>query len=106
MSVSQTHGWVHTVDSSAIFDGDKLHVFATHRSLDAHPPLRITLADRPIASILDCEVVTGDDPKAENSLENPDQICAVKFQQAAISAGAVEARLPRLTVAAMSFALG
>jgi alpha-N-arabinofuranosidase len=100
-----THGRVQTVDSSAILDGDTLHVFATNRSLDTAAPLRITLADRPVTSILDCEIVTGDDPKTENSFEEPDRIRTAKHEDVEVSAGAVETRLPPLSVVAMTFGL-
>jgi alpha-L-arabinofuranosidase len=96
---------VHTVDSSAILDGDRLHVFATNRSLEADAPLRITLADRAIAKLEECEVVTGDDPKAENSFEDPNRICAAKFQEVKVCSGGAVASLPCMSVAAMSFAL-
>ena len=100
-----TNGRVYTVDSSAILDANTLHVFATNRSLSDDAPLRIVLADRSIAQVLDCEVVTGDDPKAENSFEDPDRIRAERFEEVKISAGTVEARLPPMSAVAMSFSL-
>ncbi len=99
------NGRVHTVDSSAILDGDTLHVFATNRSLTDDAPLRISLADHAVRHVLDCEVVTGDDPKAENSFEHSDRIGAEKFEEVNIAAGAVEARLPPMSTVAMSFSL-
>lgn len=99
------NGRVHSVDSSAILDGGTLHVFATNRSLTDDAPLRISLADHAVTHVLDCEIVTGDDPKAENSFEHPDRICAEKFEEVNIAAGAVEARLPPMSTVAMSFSL-
>jgi len=55
---------------------------------------------------LDCEIVTGDDPKAENSFEDPDRIRAEAFGEAKIDGAGVETRLPPMSVAAMSFSLG
>jgi alpha-N-arabinofuranosidase len=101
-----TNGRVHTVDASAILDGDTLHVFATNRSLDAHAPLRIALADREISKALDCEILTGDDPKAENSFEDPERICSAGFHEVKISGGTVDTRLPPMSVVALSFSLG
>jgi alpha-N-arabinofuranosidase len=100
-----TNGRVHTVDSSAILDGDRLHVFATNRSLEADAPLRIMLADRAITKIEGCEIVTGDDPKVENSFEDPNRISATKFEQVKLCSAGAEASLPRMSVVAMSFAL-
>jgi alpha-N-arabinofuranosidase len=99
------NGRVHTVDSSAILDADTLHVFATNRSLTDDAPLRVVLADRAIAEVVDCEAVTGDDPKAENSFEDPSRIRSEKFEEVRVSGGAVEARLPPMSVVAMSFSL-
>jgi alpha-N-arabinofuranosidase len=99
------NGRVHTVDSSAILAGDTLHVFATNRSLESHAPLRIDLADRAIDEILACEVVTGDDPKAENAFDDPDRVCASAFKEVGLSKEGAEARLPPLSAVAMSFRL-
>ena len=99
------HGSVRTGDSSAILDGDTLHVFATNRSLTDAAPLRISLAGRTIAKVLGCEVVTGDDPKAENSFEDPDRICAAKFEDARVTADGAMAHLPAMSCVAMSFSL-
>jgi alpha-N-arabinofuranosidase len=101
----KTNGRVHTVDASAILDADRLHVFATNRSLEASAPLRISLADREIGQVLECEVLTGDDPKAENSFEDPNRISPRSFDGAHVCAGAVEAELPPMSLAAMTFAL-
>ncbi len=100
-----TNGRVHTVDSSAILDGDTLHVFATNRSLESDAPLRISLADRSIGEILACEIVTGDDPKAENSFEEPERVSAVQFKDVRLSEEGVDVGLPALSAVAMSFAL-
>lgn len=100
-----THGRVHTVDTSAIMDGDRLHVFATNRSLDAPAPLRVALADRTIARVLDAEIVAGDDPKAENSFEHPDVIRSLEFKDLQVAGGYGIASLPPMSVVAMSFAL-
>lgn len=100
-----TNGRVHTVDTSAIVDGDRLHVFATNRSLDSAAPLRVALADRTIAKVLDAEMVSGDDPKAENSFEDPDVIRSVEFKDLQVAEGEGIASLPPMSVVAMSFEL-
>ncbi len=101
-----TNGRVHTIDTSAILDHDTLHVFATNRSLEAHAPVEIRLADRTITASLDCEIVTGDDPKAENSFENPNRIRAEAFHDTRLAEGAAHTRLPPMSTTAMTFALG
>jgi len=99
------HGRVHTVDASAILDGGRLHVFATNRSLDSVAPLRIALADRSLVALEDAEIVTGDDPKAENSFEAPNLIEAHRFEDIRLESGVVTANLPAMSATAMSFEL-
>jgi len=100
------HGRIRTLDASATADGDRLHVFATNRSLESAAPLRITLADRPIRSLETAEILTGDDPKAENSFEEPGRIRARQFEDVRPVAGGAVASLPPLSVVALSFELG
>ncbi|MDG2306195.1 MAG: alpha-L-arabinofuranosidase C-terminal domain-containing protein [Candidatus Binatia bacterium] len=100
-----TNGRVHTVDASAILDGDRMHVFATNRSLTETAPLRVDLADRQVAALVDAEIVTGDDPKAENSFENPNVIVPRSFGDVRVDAGAAVAELAPLSVVAMTFEL-
>jgi len=99
----QTNGRVHTIDSSAILDGDRLHVFASNRSIDEAGPLRIEFDRRGLLSVADAEIVTGPDPKAANSFEQPDLIRAEPFDDVKIDAGVAVAQLPPMSVVAISF---
>ena len=99
------NGKVRTLDSSAILDGDRLHVFASNRSLDAAAPLRIRLADRKLGSVASARIVTGDDAKAENSFEEPDRIRALDFADVSVGDGEARAELPPLAVVAISLDL-
>ena len=101
----KTNGVVHTVDSSAILAGDRLHVFASNRSLESAAPLRVVLAGRPLQSLESAEIVSGSDPKAANSFDAPDLIRAAPLADVRIEAGGAVAELPPLSVVAMTFRL-
>lgn len=100
------NGRVTWIDASAILDGDRLHVFATNRSLDEPASVKLVVSDRIIHRAHACEIVTGDDPKAGNDFETPDRIVAEPFDGVRVLDGVAEAVLPPLSVAAMSFTLG
>ena len=101
----ETNGPVNTIDTSAILDGDRLHVFATNRSLEHAAPLHIRVADRDLRAIDSARIVTGDDPKTENSFEQPDAIRALDFGDVEVQGGNGRAELPPLSVVAASFDL-
>ncbi len=100
-----TNGRVAYIDTSAILDGDGLHLFATNRALDEPMVVRLNLADRAIESLDSAELLTGPDPKAANSFEQPDLLRASPFQAVEISAGLATITLPPLSVAALTFRL-
>jgi len=101
----QTNGQVTYIDTSAILNGDQLHVFTTNRNLEDAMTVRINLADRSIVALADAELLTGPDPKAANSYEQPHLIKAQPFQAAEINDGAAIVTLPPLSVAALTFRL-
>ena len=100
-----TNGEVHTIDTSAVLDGDRLHVFASNRSQEDAAPLRIRLADRKIGAVESARIVTGPDAKAENSFEEPDVVRAADFADASVADGDVRAELPPLSVVALTLEL-
>ena len=99
------HGRVHTIDASAILDGDRLSVFATNRSPDAPAEVRIRLADGAIDSPTEAEVLTGPDAQAANSFEDPDIVKSEAFTDVKMAAGQAVATLPPLSVAAVTLQL-
>ena len=102
----RTNGRVHVVGASAILAAEQLHLFAVNRSLNEPAVVRVELADRDIASLRSAELLTGPDPKAANSFEQPHLIQSQRFEEARIAAGRAELELPPLSVAAMTFRLG
>jgi alpha-N-arabinofuranosidase len=106
---SKTHGRVGYVDSSAILDGDALHVFVTNRHLTQAAEVRVTLADGDLAALAEAELLTGPGAKAANSFEQPDVVQSRSFAEAGlevkIAGGDARVELPPLAVAAMTFRL-
>jgi alpha-N-arabinofuranosidase len=102
----RTNGQVHYVDASAILGGDRLHVFATNRSLEEPADVRVALADRAVVALESAEVLTGPDARAANSFEQPDVVRSHPFGDVRITEGPAALELPPLSVAAMTFRLG
>lgn len=99
----KTHGVVHYIDASAILADDRLHVFATNRSLDEVAPVRVALADRTITALESAEILTGPGPKAANSFEQPDVVVSRPFAGVNIVGGQAAFELPPLSFAALTF---
>jgi alpha-N-arabinofuranosidase len=102
---SRTHGPTPYLDTSAILNGDRLHIFATNRSLDQALPLAVSLADRGLAGLDEAEVLTGPNAEAANSFEQPDLILPRPFAEARLADGRAELELPPLSLTAMTFRL-
>ena len=99
------YGTATAVDCSAIHDGNRLHLFATNRHLDEAAPVRVALADRRIARVVDAEVLGGTDAKAANSFEHPHVVRSAPFDQVNIDASGAQLRVPPLSFVAVTFAL-
>jgi alpha-N-arabinofuranosidase len=93
------------IDTSVILGDGVLHVFASNRSLDAEHELKIDLAGATIQSLRDAEIVTGTDPKASNSFENPNVVTKETFNAATVQDGVATVTLPALSFTAMTFNL-
>jgi alpha-L-arabinofuranosidase len=102
----KTNGRVNFVDTSAIFTADDLHVFAINRSLDEPARIQVELADRSIAALVSAALLTGPDPKAANSFEQPDLVKPQPLEEVRIAAGQAGIEMPPLSLVAMTFRLG
>ena len=105
---SASNGTVCTIDASAILDAEseRLHVFAINRDLTEPATVRVNVADRPIRGLQSAEILTGPDPKAANSFEDPDVIQSRPFADVSVTGGVATMSLPPLSVAATTFQLG
>jgi alpha-N-arabinofuranosidase len=101
----KTNGQVNVIDTSAILDANRLHVFATNRTMEETATVHIELADQTIVALDSAEILSGPEPKALNSFEQPDLIQARPFRAVSIANGLATATLPPLSVAAMTFQL-
>jgi alpha-N-arabinofuranosidase len=101
----KTNGEACYIDASAILGEDRLHIFATNRSLDEPAIVHIELADRLIAGLDSAEILTHHDPKAANSFEQPDVVQTQAFAGTQIADGRATMELPPLCVAAITFSL-
>jgi alpha-N-arabinofuranosidase len=103
---SASYGTVPYIDASAVLDGNRLHVFLTNRSMDEPAPVRVDVADRGIATVESAELLTGPDPKAANSFEQPGMVRSVPFPEIGVMEGRLVCDLPPLSLAAVTVRLG
>ncbi len=102
---SASYGEVAYIDASAILDGDRLHVFMTNRHLSEPATVTVHVADRQIEALDNAELLTGPEPQAANTFEQPDLIAVRPLNGARITDGEAMVVLPPLSVAAMTFKL-
>jgi alpha-L-arabinofuranosidase len=102
---SKNFGHVSYLDASAILNGKQLSVFASNRSLEESMDLAVRLGDAQIGKLVNAEIVTGKDPKASNTFDDPNAIVSKPFKEAMISNGVATLKLPPLSVVAATFEL-
>ncbi|MBN1248769.1 MAG: hypothetical protein JXC32_14005 [Anaerolineae bacterium] len=101
----RTNGETTYLDASAIWDRDRLHVFAVNRSPTERAEVRVQVADRELVALESGELLTGPDPKAANSYAQPDLVVSRPFAQAQVADGTTTVELPPLSVAALTLRL-
>ncbi len=101
---SPSYGTTSHVDASAILAGPRLHVFVTNRDEEA-AEIRVRLADGKVGGVIDAEIVTASDPKAENDWEAPDVVRAEPFDEHHVQGDDAVLRLPPMSFAAVSLRL-
>jgi len=100
-----TNGDVSYIDSSAILDGDQLQLFVVNRNPNESAPVRVQIADRSISSLVAAELLTGPDPKAANSYEQPNVIKPLSWSEAKVTDGEAIFGIPPLSVLASTWQL-
>jgi len=103
---SASNGTVSEIDASAVLGDGKLNVFATNRSLSEPAEVRVRLAGHKLDRVESAEVLTGTDPKAANSYEDPNAIVARPFGAIVLSEDEAVCTLPPLSFAAITFIVG
>jgi alpha-N-arabinofuranosidase len=105
---SPTYGYVDYLDTSAILgeaqDGRQLlHTFLVNRSLSEVAEVEIDYQSGTLLAVQSAETVTGSGPKAKNTLEHPTMVTCRPFTNVSIREGQAVAKLPPLSVTAITF---
>jgi len=95
---STRYGSVGYVDATAIMDGHKLKVFLTNRSVNESGTVAIRMADGAILSAECVDILTGPDPKAANSFENPNIVTVRPLETLQIKKGSSQHSITALIV--------
>lgn len=99
------NGRVHYLDSSAILEEGRLHVFLTNRSVDEIADVSIVLADRAIISCENAEILTAPGPKSANAFGDAQVVIAKPFESVNVAASQAHCRLPPLSFVAITLNL-
>jgi alpha-N-arabinofuranosidase len=99
------YGEASLLDTSAILNRDQLNLFVTNRSVTQPAEVTVGGAGLSISSLVDGEILTGDDPKASNSFERKDAVVSRTFDDVVCKDGVATIKLPPLSVFAGTFAL-
>ncbi len=97
-----TNGEVPLIDTSAILDGERLHVFMTNRSLSEEAEVVLAPADLVLTGVDAAEILTGPGPKAANSYEQPELVTSRSFGDVNLITEGARLMLPPLSVVAVS----
>jgi len=100
---SRSYGYVNTVDTSAIFGQDVLHVFLVNRSLGEIAPVTVDLIGRQLEKVESAEVVTGPNAQARNTFHQPQNVRSHQYKAVQVQDGKAAIELPPLSVAALTF---
>jgi alpha-L-arabinofuranosidase len=93
------------IDSSAILNGDRLHLFLVNRGVVDAAPVEVCLGDGAIVEVIDGELLTAPDAKCANSFEQPDLVRPQPWVEARLVNGQAVFELPPLSVAAVTLRL-
>jgi alpha-N-arabinofuranosidase len=102
---SASYGITRLVDSSAILNGEKLHVFITNRCLNEPARVEVNITDRQITALINGELLTGSSPAAANTFEQPGVIQPKSYNEVGLENGVAVFELPPLSLAALTFQL-
>jgi alpha-N-arabinofuranosidase len=100
---SPSYGRVNYIDTSAILGDGVLHTFLVNRNTSETAEVEINPGGGKIESVQSAEVVSGSDPNASNTYENPTAICGKPLQTVKVGDGKASVQLPPLSVTAITF---
>ena len=102
---SKHYGEAAFLDASAILDGDRLHLFACNRSLDQAMARAVAAAGAAVAGVIDADLLSGPDPKAANTFENPTRVTSQPFDDITLGTPGARLQLPPMSVLAATLRL-
>lgn len=100
---SPSYGRVNYIDTSAILGDGVLHTFLVNRSTSETAEVEIDHAGGKIVSVESAEQVSGPEPNASNTYENPNAICSKPLKTVLVVDGKASVQLPPLSVTAVTF---
>ncbi|HVO70727.1 MAG TPA: alpha-L-arabinofuranosidase C-terminal domain-containing protein, partial [Aggregatilineaceae bacterium] len=100
---SASYGRVNTIDTSAILGDGLLHTFLVNRSTSEVAEIEIDHGSEKLVSVYSAEVISGPEPGASNTYENPNVSCSQPMQTVKISDGKASVLLLPHSVAAITF---
>jgi len=96
------YGKVNFIDASVLMDNNQLHIFITNRNQSDTHNVEIQLCDHDFVSLHHAEILTGDNPKASNSFENPYNVISSIYESAVIQQGKLLIIVPPLAFVAIT----
>ncbi|MGA7306109.1 MAG: alpha-L-arabinofuranosidase C-terminal domain-containing protein [Rhodothermales bacterium] len=103
--VSDSYGLASCLDVAAVHDADRVHLSIVNRS-EKQAIAEISVDDRSVEKLLSMQLMTGDDPKAENTLEAPDRVTATDYSGGKVDRGRAVLEMPPLSYLACTIELG
>lgn len=91
--VSDSYGLASCLDVGAVHDGDRLHLSIVNRSAKK-AVAEVSVDDRAIGRIIDMQLMAGDGPDAENTLEDPERVTAVGYEGGKVDRGRAVLEMP------------
>jgi alpha-N-arabinofuranosidase len=98
-----TYGMTPVIDSSAILNGNKLHIFSTNRSLTEPARVEVRLADGQLTAFEAGDLLTGPAADAANTFELPNIVHPQPFTAIELINGMAVFEIPPLSLAALTF---
>ena len=98
---SFNRGTANYLDQAVTFDGEKLNLFLTNRSLSE--PLEVAVqTDMALGEVISAEILTAEHAKAVNDYDAPDVVVARPFDGVDVSGSQVTVKLPPLAFVALT----
>ena len=94
---SEKYGEVPTIDHAAILNGDRLSVFLVNKDPVNASLVRIKAPSHRVVGVEDGMMISGTDPKQENTFEEPDAVGPTEFAAWRLDDGLAEMELPPLS---------